>query len=514
MTSPRGAELIAQDRSRLLGSVSLALFGQGAAFAFGLLCMVLTVRLLGPENYGRLAMFFLILAVLSQLLVSWPNMGLVRFGREELAERGAAAASFWARAVIFLATLLLAAGLLWIFRGPLERYLGLGFAPHFLLLAYLALNEAIALCRALFQTVSRFRSYALSNSLVRLFILTGLTLLYLLLSRSGKPAGAAVVLEVHVAALTAVTLVCLTLLPWSRLKPPGLNTAQARRMLSYSWPLMLGGLSVLVVDWVDLAVIKHFRSGAEVGLYAVAYQPVTVLSQLRVAVIAALLPLLISMGIEKRHESLTWFLDDAAPQAAWGIGLCCTVAAGLAELIPPVLGEKFAPSIVPAQVLMAGVAFSMFGAIQTAVAQAFDKLRAAAAVLIALALFNTAGDLLLVPVIGILGAAIATTAAFAISGLLYFPVLNAIEPLRSGASGRRYLALAGLLPALLFAILAVLLNNPAQRLIACAAVLLVALLAAKWIGVFKRATMDRMERVQMPGWAREGLRKFYAILGR
>ena len=112
MTSPRGAELIAQDRSRLLGSVSLALFGQGAAFAFGLLCMVLTVRLLGPENYGRLAMFFLILAVLSQLLVSWPNMGLVRFGREELAERGAAAASFWARAVIFLATLLLAAGLL------------------------------------------------------------------------------------------------------------------------------------------------------------------------------------------------------------------------------------------------------------------------------------------------------------------------------------------------------------------------------------------------------------------
>ena len=514
MTSPRGAELIEQDRSRLLGSMGLALFGQGGAFAFGLLCMVLTTRLLGPEGYGALAMFFLALAVLSQVVMSWPNLGLVRFGRAELAERGGVAGSFWARVAIFLVTLPAAGGLLWIFRAPLERWLGLGFAPHLILLAYLGLNEAAFLCRGVFQTTSRFRAYALSNTLVKLFIFAGLALLYLWSRAPGRQAGALSVLNVHLWALGLALGVCLLLLPWRLLRPARLEGAQAARILRYSWPLMLGGLSIFVVDWVDVAVIKHFRSGPEVGLYMAAYQPVTVLSQLRIAGIAALLPLVISMAVEKRHASLSWFLDDAMPQAAWGIGLLCTLAAGLAELIPLVMGEKFAPSVVPAQVLMAGVAFSMLGAVQTALAQAFGRVRAAAAVVAALALLNILGDLLLVPLLGILGAAVATSVAFALSGLLYFPIVNGIAPLRTEARDRRYLALAGLLPALLFAILAVCLDSPAQRTIACAAVLLAALPAAKMIGVFKRSTLERLESVRMPERALGMLRRFYAVMGR
>ena len=91
-----GSALIAHDRQRLLGSVSLAASGQMAAILAGLLCMVLTTRLLGPVEYGRLAMFFLFLEILSQI-VGWPNLGLVRFGRAELAEEGGIAGTFWAR---------------------------------------------------------------------------------------------------------------------------------------------------------------------------------------------------------------------------------------------------------------------------------------------------------------------------------------------------------------------------------------------------------------------------------
>ena len=507
-----GPALIARDQRGLFGNAGLAFSGQAGAFAVGLVTMVVTARLLGPDGYGRLGLFIMLLSVTSKLLVGWPNAGLVRFGREELGERNRLAETFWARVVLFLASIAAAAAILTALRFRVADYLHIRYAPHVLLLLYVGLNEFIMATMGVFQTVGDFRSYATATFFARALKLPLILLAFFVLAIH---VGVAEVITAHLVALGIVAVWSAAALPWRKLTPFGLKPAAVARIIGYSWPLMLGGLSMIVVGWVDFVVIKHFYSMTEVGWYAVAYQPLTVIELVTLALLGVLLPLLVSLAVEKRHRTLVWYLDDALPQIAWATGLACTLAAGAAEAIPLVLGREFSPSVLPCQVLMAGVAFSVVGAAQMTVAKAVDRVGGLTWVLIALAALNVVLDVLLVPRHGILGAATATALAFATAGILYFPLLNSTSHIRGNAPGRRYWAtLVGLLPPVLFAVFAPKLPTPAWRLAACGALLAAALAAARLTGVFKASTLARLSEVRMPHMVGKTLRAFYSAFGR
>ena len=504
--------LMERDERRIFGNVSLAVLGQATAFAAGLGCMVVTARLLGPKGYGRLTLFFMFLAVLSQVLVGWPNLGLVRFGREELGKSGKLGRTFWARTALFVASLGLAAALLFAFRTPLNEYLQLEYSAAVLLLLYIAVNEGVFLFRGVFQTVSNFRAYAVVTAGVRSLNLLLIVLAFVALA---WPVNVAAIIGAHLVSISLIVLLSLTVLPWRRLLPVSLTASDVRRVFKYSWPMMAAGLSVLVVDWVDFVVIKGFRPAAELGWYAASYQPVTVLTALRIAFVSAVLPLFVSIHVEKKHEKLTWFLDEAIPQIAWVSGIGCALAMAAAELIPLILGEKFRPSVAPCQILMPGVAFSVVTALHVTLAQAVDRVRTSVIVIAILAALNVALDLILVPLprIGILGAGAATTTAFVLSGAVFFPLLNAMPSLKGKSPGRRYVALLAFLPPLAAAIMVTRLPGTATRLVVCAAALAAGVILAKVIGIFRLTTLEKIEGVQMPRLARRIVRKFYGVLG-
>ena len=509
-TGGHAAELIARDRERILGSVSVAVSGQTAAIVAGLLCMVLTTRLLGPGGYGRLAMFFLFLEVLSQI-VGWPNLGLVRFGREELAQAGRIAGTFWARVTLFFGGLAVAAALLFAFRRPVGEYLGIEYPPHILLLFYVGLNELVFLLRGVFQTVGKFRWYAVATGGVRAFNFLFILLAFVILQWPASPGG---IVWAQLASIAVVAGLCALFLPWPQLLPVRLSGPSVRRVFDYSWPVILVGFSALVVNWIDLVVIKHYRSADEVGLYAVAYQPVTMLTALQAAAVAAVLPLVVSLAIEKKRDALRWYVDEGLPQAAWLIGLAFTVIAAAGEAIPLVFGARYQASVAPCQVLMAGLSFSVLAALQTVPAQALDRVRAVAVACMVLALVNLALDLLLVPRVGILGASIATAVAFAVGSLLLFPVLNSTHDLRGPHAWRRYSSLLGLHPVVIFAVLAVVFTQPWHRLVLAGALLLLWLFLAKASGVFRMSTLERMRTVRMPAWTFRAMQGFYQVLAR
>lgn len=510
-TEPRTApSLLAQDSRRLFGSISLAVVGQAGAIAAGLGCMIVTTRLLGPGGYGLLAMFFVFQEVLSKLF-GWADLGLVRFGREELAEGGRFSETFWARFLIFFASLVAAAALLFAAQRPLNTYLRLNATAHVLLLGYVGMTAFILMLRSVFQTATRFRAYAATTFGVRALKLVVILAVFVFLAWS---ADAAAIIRAHLAAMVVVILCALVLLPWRQLLPVRFVSRTIRRVATYSWPLLFGGLAVLVVNWVDLVVIKHFHTSREVGWYAVAYQPVTVLATLRVSFIAAILPLLVSMAVERKHAALVWYLDEALPQLAWVAGMGCVLVAGAVEVIPLVLGDAYRPSVVPCQVLTAAVAFSVVVALHEAMAQAVGRVRASVGVLLILAAVNALLDILLVPRIGILGAGLATTAAYAVCSFLYFPLLNSVQCLRGSRPGRRYQALLGLAPPLALAGCVSMLANPAQRIVTCCAILLSSMVLARLAGVFKADTLERLSHVRMPIMARKLLFGFYRVLGR
>lgn len=510
-STPPTEALSDRDQRGIFGSVGFTVAGQGAAFAAGFLCMVLTTRLLGPEGYGKLAVFFMALEC-GALLISWPNLGLVRFGREELAKERSFGRAFAARMALYAGCVLVAAALVIGFERPLAEYLGIDVqAPELLLLGYLMVNELIFALRAAFQTASAFRAYAVVSAGVRVLNLVFIALIFVLLARRATVPG---IIGAQLASLGVVLVAALIWLPWPLVRKGVVEGAAVARNIRYSWPLMFWSLASLVVNWTGLVVVKRFGPPEEVGWYAVAWQAVTVLTALQVAAVNAVTPLLMSLAVEKRHERLTAYVEDALPQIAWAIALGCVVLAAAAEAIPLLLGKAYAPAVVPTQVLMAGVAFSAFASFQEALAKALDRVKVTAAIMAVLAVLNVALSLYLVPRLGAVGAALAATAAFALSALLYAPVVESFRALHSCGSSQRCVAYSGLLAPIFVAVAAVTLPGALRRLTATAAILVVWLALARGLRIFRADTMDRLRDVRMPAAARKVMGAFYAYMGR
>lgn len=501
-----GAELIAKDSRDIFGNTGRATTGQAIALAAGLVTTIITIRLLQRADYGRFALFFMLLEIISHF-ISWPNLGIVRFGREEMAHSGRAAQTFWARMLLYAAGALAAAVILWTFRKPAGEYLHLEYPLHALLFLYVTLNGFVLLARSMFQTTSQFRAYAFTAAGVKICNLALILTLFLFLR---LPVGPGRIIAVHIASFALVCMLCVFLLPWKLLLPIRTDLRAIRRIAAYSWPLLPAGLCAFVVNWVDLAVIRHFGKDWEVGVYAAAYQPVTILIALHVAVLGVITPLLVSLVITKRKNTLVWYLREALPQLGWLLGLGALVLALSAEFIPLVLGAAYRPAIVPCQVLIAGAAFFTFAGFQSSLVTAFDRTRAVFIVGLLTATLNVLFDLALVPRFGILGAAVGTTAAFILSGLLYFPILNTALP----ASPRRYLALAGLTPALLMAGIIPALPSRHLRIALCILLIGASISAARLILPRPRATLDKLDAAHLPNPARKAIRIFLHMLSR
>ena len=82
--TPHPESLAERERRGVFRNVATTAFGQAGAIVFGLGAMVVTTRLLGPSGYGSLAVFFMVLGVVTQVALSWPNAAVVRFGRVEI----------------------------------------------------------------------------------------------------------------------------------------------------------------------------------------------------------------------------------------------------------------------------------------------------------------------------------------------------------------------------------------------------------------------------------------------
>jgi O-antigen/teichoic acid export membrane protein len=281
----------------------------------------------------------------------------------------------------------------------------------------------------------------------------------------------------------------------------------------YAWPLLPAGLSSLVVNWVDLVAIKAWRPAESVGHYAAAYQPVMILILLSNAFLAAALPLLVSLVRAKRYDEIRWTAARLAPQVAWGSAAAGASLFLAAEAIPLVLGKDYVAAIRPCQVLLAGMMFYFIGAFLLHMAKALDRVKSVFAVGLIMAAVNALLDVLLVPHVGIVGAAYATAGAFAVALLVVLGVVfrdrrvvgNLRRPL-----GRILLAGA---PALGLILVAVTCDAAGARLLLGGLILLLSALAARLLGVFTPDTLVRLRKMHLPPWLQATATLFYGILG-
>jgi O-antigen/teichoic acid export membrane protein len=311
------------------------------------------------------------------------------------------------------------------------------------------------------------------------------------------------------AAYTALAL-GLTALTWkSAVVPAEFDRALLRRMLRLSIPMIGFMVSQYVFSSVDIVILKIFRTQADVGVYAVAYQAYTVLSRVTQSGTIVLVPLFVSLRMAGRGDLVVRYMRRNVAQGLFLIAvLTALVIPFLPLIVPLAFGHAFASASTPMAILLCGLVF-LFAQYLIAPVLTLNEQTRAMAVISALAtLLNVVGDVVLVAVLhmGILAPAVATSAAlFFMFGGYYICAARA-------SSVKRQVPLLGALPLTAALVPILIWEGIAGTMIGLAAVLVTSLAVLRVRRPFGPEDAEVVAKLRLPEPVKRGALKALAVL--
>jgi O-antigen/teichoic acid export membrane protein len=377
-----------------------------------------------PEVFGRYTLYQSVVSAIGLFLISWPNAALLRFGREEWVRQGSVGATLGARCALFATSVAAAVALVWWFDPWVRTLLGIaapGPSPWRWIALGIVVVPASELAIYVSQAVGRTEMYGYSPLITRAGFLAGVMLIPLI-----RPAAEWTYLAgCLILSSVAASVYAFGTMPRAAWRGFEIRPRTVMILVTFSWTLPFAGISTYVVNWVDSWVIREVKGVALVGIYNWAYQA-TAIAGLAFAPIAVILtPRVIDARLKQDSIRIARYVEAILPAA----GVMALATTALLWLAFPLLQRFIAPAYAPAypiiMVLLAALPAQLINYLVTPLANAYEQLLPRIVLVsVAIAVLNVVGDLLLVPRIGILGAAIATLSAFTIGSLLLIIVIG------------------------------------------------------------------------------------------
>lgn len=485
-----------------------ALFaGRIGSAVFGVVSLSLLARLLGADGYGQVTLIVMLGTVCATLFLNWPNAAVVRFGREELLHTGRLQKTFWARAVLLTLCAVAVLVLLFAFRSALSEYVGLdadlAIACVWSFAVALALYEMAVVA---LQGADRVASSGIVHFAAKAILAALLVGAWLTFGQD-LPVETVVTLQVSSTVLVAIgALVAIR----RYLGSPSLSIRSMTDAAGYTWAIVIGSTGGVIVRWVDVTIINHYLDLESVGTYAIAYQISTFIGMATASITSVVFPAIVSYKSKGQLDRIHTFLDAIIPQAMLGWNVFLAIVCLVIQFaLPALLGEAYHASVWPLQILLVGLGFNAIGRLYTGVTNAFDLLKHVALLSVGVGAINVVGDVLLVPRIGIEGAAISTALAFAITHQSYIYLINRASDLT--ARKTRYLVnLFPLIPATV-AIAGVSLSTPGQ-IVALITSTAAGIAIARQAGFFSKHASEWAETAKLPAFLRRRLTWLYSAL--
>jgi O-antigen/teichoic acid export membrane protein len=192
-----------------------------------------------------------------------------------------------------------------------------------------------------------------------------------------------------------------------------------RKILIFSWPLALTSLSIAVYHRIDRVLIAQYLNAYQLGLYATADNIASLISIVPIAFMTSVYPVL-----SKLVGDLDRFNRTSNISFRWVIVFCVGMA-GFLTLLGPTLtsivyGDKFLFSGEILRVLSWAQVSVCYGVVisQVLISQNLQRY-----ILISTtigAVVNLIGNLIVLPIYGVLGAAWVTVISYSLSGIFIF----------------------------------------------------------------------------------------------
>jgi O-antigen/teichoic acid export membrane protein len=382
-----------------------------------LLYLSLVTRMMSPLNYGKFALVLASFQFFYTVFVSWIRNATVRFGSEEFTRHNklnkifAVQFSALSFAIIFVSFLIM------IYKKNIAEFTGLTTGIHLYILIYLVFYAFFDLACQLLQSSHQIQRYGLSL-VIRQCLILGLVILFFVLKIKLTPLSL-----ISVETLSYLALLLFVVYPLFRsgyLRPVVLNKGVFFDVLKYSWPVMILYVLGYFSSWADTLLIRMFLTFESVGRYEVANRLMQYVFNLILPISIIAFPTAVSIKSKGRDDLIYKYAQRVIPQASffWGIFIMLLML-GSGLIFKFVFGSQYSGSILIFRILLIGLSFQFLSVMYTAILQSYDFNKELVFIALVTVILNLSADLLLIPKIGITGAALSKAASFVICGLLY-----------------------------------------------------------------------------------------------
>jgi O-antigen/teichoic acid export membrane protein len=466
----------------------------------GFLNLLLIVRVLSPENYGIYVLFGSVASIIA-ILTAWTSSSIVRFGREEFLTENSVSKTFWANYSILIPAFAIGFLLIFIFRDRLTQYIGINSDFYYLLFIFILISNLSSNITVVFQALGKMRQFAYLP-----LINSGIFLVALLVCYFGSLAcPVELLISVFIFGYLGIVIVGIWLLR-KEITPVYLSREWIKRCISYSWPLAFGGMSQQVIANVDQIVIKMFMALSFVGIYNVAYRIHDYLMLVPMQSIALMFPLMTSLIVERQEESIAQYIKNYAPQIAFIWALLLSLFIIFSRELFLIFGSDYLIASLPFSILLIGASFRIFALIESPILASYALIKEMVAISVIMGVINLGLDYWLIPLMGISGAAVATTVAF-ISGIT---LRSFIVHRKLGMNDfRNY---PWILPALVSFGGSFLISSLLWRVVLLLVVIACSFISARRSTVFNTDSLAVLDSIEMPTLVRQIIRKVYSIL--
>ncbi len=410
-------EALAMARSPTARNSAIVFAGHLLTAGLGFIAVLVVSRTLGPANFGLFSAAQAVILVVSGVADLGLSVTMVRFVARDLpVDEQRAHLTLQTATGVRLVIALLIVLLSWPLAQATVRW-GLGGqgSPAFACLALigaaatLTLNFQVAIFQA-YQRFLRLSAWTVGMNVLKLALVAGLWWLGWL--RAGSA------LVAYVLATAVAVLVAWLFLPRRFLRQPaaiGERRAALSSLFGFSKWVTVGYVAGMLMSRVDIFLLAHFRGSEEVGLYSAAFQLAMIFPLLAGVLFTVLLPHVSQM---QGKAQLQPFLRRTL--AVSGIGLLLALPAVLfaGPLVHLLFSARYAASAGIFQVLCLNFVLALVTQPLSTVLYATDRPDAMAAVASLQLALAVAGNWLLVPRYGGLGAAWATVAVTLVGGAL------------------------------------------------------------------------------------------------
>lgn len=191
-----------------------------------------------------------------------------------------------------------------------------------------------------------------------------------------------------------------------------------KEVFSFSIPVSVTAISAFVLAYVDILLLGYFLTPTEVGIYSAASPTSRLVLAFSVALYAVLIPSISELKAKKDARKTREHIAYSYKISLAVLIPATIFSVAFSELIIGLLfGQEYTGASRPFEILVIGTAFLGIFTVNSGIFQGLGKPKIPMKILTITAILDILLNILLIPKLGIVGAAAASTTSFAFAGL-------------------------------------------------------------------------------------------------